>query len=101
MKHWHKAAIIFSVAWLILMGLYVGVSAYHQFACTPSVENLPDGTIVRHSCINSGVSREVVLHTAGYLAAGVVVIWALSWLFLGWPSDIVSRFFGYPRGRSE
>jgi len=101
MKQWHKAATIFSIAWIVLLGLYVGVAAYHQFACTPTVENLPNGTIVRHSCINSSAPWKTVRDVAAYFASGVVVIWALSWLFLGWPSDIISRLFGYERDRNR
>jgi hypothetical protein len=94
MKHWHKAAILLSAAWIVFLAIYAGVPAYHQFACTPSVETLADGTIVRHACLRSGVPWPFILTIAAYGAGGVVVIVALSWLCLGWPSDLVSGYFG-------
>jgi hypothetical protein len=97
MKHWHKSAIVFSVAWIVLLALYVGVPAYHQFACTPSVETSTDGTIVRHSCLHSPVSWPFVRDIGMYCFGGFVVILALSWIFLGWPSELVANYFGLRR----
>ena len=71
MKQWHKAATIFSIAWIVLLGIYVGVATYHQFACTPTVENLPNGTIVRHACLHGPVSQRVILYTVAYFGGGV------------------------------
>ena len=99
MKHWHRAAIVFSVAWVLVLGIYVAVSAYQKFACVPTVDTLPDGTIIRHACVHSPTPWRVILLTAGYFAGGAAVIWALSWLFLGWPSDVVSSYFGFRRDR--
>jgi hypothetical protein len=97
MKYWHKAAILFSVVWIVLLVIYAGVPAYHQFACTPSVETLADGTIVRHSCLRSGVPWPFIRTIAAYGAGGVAVICVLSWLCLGWPSDLVAGYFGKRR----
>jgi hypothetical protein len=97
MKHWHRAAIVFSVAWVLVLGIYVAVSAYQKFACVPTVDTLPDGTIIRHACVHPPVSGHIILFTGGYFAGGVAVIWLLSWLFLGWPSDVVSNYFGFRR----
>jgi len=99
MKLWRRAAITFSVAWVAVLGIYIGISAYHEFACTPTVHSLPDGTIIREACVHSPVSSRIVLYTAAYFGGGVAVIWLLSWLFLGWPSDVVSGYFGYRRDR--
>jgi hypothetical protein len=99
MKHWHRAAIVFSVAWILVLGIYFAATAYQRLACTPTVETLADGTIVRHACLHGPVSWRAILFTAGYFAGGVAVIWVLSWLFLGWPSDVVSDFFGFRRDR--
>jgi hypothetical protein len=99
MKHWHRAAIVFSVAWILVLGIYFAANAYQRFACTPTVETLPNGTIVRHACLHGPVSRRVILYSAAYVVGGVAVICVLSWLFLGWPSDVVSDYFGFRRDR--
>jgi hypothetical protein len=99
MKHWHRAALVFSVAWILVLGIYFAATAYQRFYCTPTVETLPDGTIVRHACLHGPVSWPVILYSAAYVAGGALVIWVLSWLFLGWPSDVVSNFFGFRRDR--
>jgi len=99
MKYWHRAALVFSVAWVLVLGIYVAVSAYQKFACVPTVDTLPDGTIVRHACVHASTSGRVILFTGGYFAGGVAVIWVLSWLFLGWPSDVVSDYFRVRRDR--
>jgi uncharacterized oligopeptide transporter (OPT) family protein len=54
---------------------------------------------VRHACLYGSTSWRVILFTAGYFVGGVVVICVLSWLFLGWPSDVVSNYFGLRRDR--
>ena len=46
MRHWHKAAIVFSVGWIAALAIYVGIPAYHQLTCTPTVQHLPGGTII-------------------------------------------------------
>jgi ABC-type sugar transport system permease subunit len=99
MKYWRRAALIFSVAWVLVLGIYVAVLAYQKFACVPTVDTLSDGTIVRHACLYGSTSWRVILFTAGYFVGGVVVICVLSWLFLGWPSDVVSNYFGLRRDR--
>jgi hypothetical protein len=99
MKYWQRAALVFSAAWVLVLGIYVTVSAYQKFACVPTVDTLPDGTIVRHACLHGATPWRVIVLTAGYFAGGVAVIWVLSWLFLGWPSDVVSNYFGFRRDR--
>jgi hypothetical protein len=99
MKYWLRAALIFSGAWVLVLGIYVGVSAYQKFACVPTVDTLPDGTILRHACVHGPTSWRATLLTSGYFVGGAAVIWLLSWLFLGWPSDIVSGYFGFRRDR--
>jgi len=99
MNFWHRAALIFSVAWVLVIGIYVAVSAYQKFACVPTVDTLPDGTIMRHACLPGPTSWRTILFTAGYFVGGVAVICLLSWLFLGWPSDVVSNYFGFRRDR--
>src|SRR5215467_3997139 len=42
--HWQKVAILFSAAWIVVVGVSTGVYAYRQFACKPTVELLADGT---------------------------------------------------------
>lgn len=96
MKYWHRAALVFSVAWVLVLGIYVAVSTYQKFACVPTVDTLPDGTIVRHACVHAATSWRVILFTTSYFAGGAAL---LSWLFLGWPSDVVSDFFGFRRDR--
>ena len=99
MKYWQRAALIFSVAWVLALGIYVVVSVYQKFACAPTVDTLPDGTILRHACVHGPTSWRVILLTAGYFVGGAAVISLLSWLFLGWPSDVVSDYFGFRRDR--
>jgi hypothetical protein len=99
MKYWQRAALVFSVAWVLVLGIYVGVLAYQKFACVPTVDTLPDGTIMRHACLHGPTSWRVILFTAGYFVGGVAVICVLSWLFLGWPSDAVSDYFRVRRDR--
>jgi hypothetical protein len=99
MKYWQRAALIFSVAWVLVLGIYVAVSAYQKFACVPTVDTMPDGSIVRHACLHGATPWRVILFTTGYFAGGVAVICLLSWLFLGWPSDVVSNYFGFRRDR--
>jgi hypothetical protein len=99
MKYWQRAALVFSVAWVLVLGIYVGVSAYQKFACVPTVDTLPDGTIMRHACLHGPTSWRVILFTAGYFVGGVALICVLSWLFLGWPSDVVSEYFRVRRDR--
>jgi hypothetical protein len=99
MKYWQRAALVFSAAWVLVLGIYVAVSAYQKFACVPTVDTLPDGTIVRHACLHGATPWRVILFTAGYFVGGVAVICVLSWLFLGWPSDVVSNYFGFRRHR--
>ena len=82
-----------------MLGIYFAANAYQRFACAPTVETLPNGTIVRHACLRGLVSQQVILYSAAYAAGGVAVIWVLSWLFLGWPSDVVSNYFGFRRDR--
>ena len=88
--HWQKVAILFSAAWIVLVGVSTGVYAYHQFACKPTVELLADGTIIRHACIATAHAWRTIAEMAGYLIGGVVVVSLLSWIFLGWPSDVLS-----------
>ena len=85
--HWQKVAILFSAAWIVVVGVSTGVYAYHQFACKPTVELLADGTIIRHACIVTALAWRTIAEMAGYLIGGVVVVSLLSWIFLGWPSD--------------
>jgi hypothetical protein len=99
MKYWQRAALVFSAAWVLVLGIYVAVSAYQKFACVPTVDALSDGTIIRHACLHGPTAWRVVLFTAGYFVGGVAVICLLSWLFLGWPSDVVSSYFGFRRDR--
>jgi hypothetical protein len=99
MKYWLRAALVFSVAWVLVLGIYVAVTAYQKVACVPTVDTLPDGTIIRHACVHAPTPWRVILVTAGYFGGGVAVIWLLSWLFLGWPSDVVSAYFGFRRDR--
>jgi hypothetical protein len=99
MKHWHRAAIVFSGAWVLVLGIYFAANAYQRFACTPTVETLANGTIMRHACLHGPVSWPVILYSTAYVTGGVAVICVLSWLFLGWPSDIVSDYFGFRRDR--
>jgi tryptophan-rich sensory protein len=89
---WQKAAILFSAAWIVVVAVSIGVSAYHQFACTPTVERLADGTIIRHACVAAPLTWRAIAHVAGYLVGGTVVISLLSWIFLGWPSEVLSRY---------
>ena len=96
---WQKAAILFSAAWIVVVGVSTGVSAYHQFACKPTVETLADGTIIRHACIAAPLTWRAIAHVAGYLVGGAVVASLLSWIFLGWPSEAVTRFFNQTRRR--
>ena len=91
-------AVAFSLAWLAVLGIYIAVSAYHQLACTPSVVNLPDGTIERQTCFRSFTSLRMILGMTAYFAGGVVVIWVLSWVFLGWPSEFVTKWIDHLRG---
>jgi hypothetical protein len=100
MKQWQRAALVFSVAWVLVLAIYVAAEAYQKFACVPTVDTLPDGTIIRHACLHAPTPWRAILITAGYFAGGVAVIGLLSWLFLGWPSDIVSGYFGFRRDRS-
>jgi hypothetical protein len=98
--HWQKVALLFSAAWIVVVGVSTGVYAYHQFACKPTVEHLADGTIIRHACIAIALAWRTIAEMAGYLIGGVVVVSLLSWIFLGWPSDVLSRF-STTRGRGE
>jgi hypothetical protein len=94
MRLWHKAAIVFSVGWIVVLGLYLGIPAYHQLTCTPTVQHLPDGTIFRQACVGNLISRQMIVYAGAYIVGGVALISLLSWLFLGWPADAVSGFFG-------
>jgi hypothetical protein len=98
MKYWQKAAITFSIAWVVVLGVYVGTWAYHRFTCTPTVRTLPDGSIFRQACLHSPVPSQTIFELAAYFAGGVAVITVLSWVFLGWPADIVSGYFARWRG---
>ena len=51
--HRQKVAILFSAAWIVVIGVSTGVYAYHQFACKPTVELLADGTIIRYITLRS------------------------------------------------
>jgi tryptophan-rich sensory protein len=95
--YWQSAAIVFSAAWIIAVGVFIGLSAYHQFACTPTVEHLPDGTIIRHACVAAPLTWRVIAYVTGYLVGGAVVVSLLCWIFLGWPSEVVSRFLSRTR----
>ena len=90
MKYWQKAAVTFSIGWVVVLGVYVGTWAYHRYACTPVVQTLPDGSIFRQACLQGALSSRITLELAAYFIGGVAVIAILSWLFLGWPADIVS-----------
>ena len=94
---WQKVAILFSAAWIVVVGVSTGVYAYHQFACKPTVELLADGTIIRHACIATALAWRTIAEMAGYLIGGVVMVSLLSWIFLGWPSDVLSRYFNHTR----
>jgi tryptophan-rich sensory protein len=89
---WQKAAILLSAAWIVVVAVSIGVSAYRQFACTPTVEHLADGTIIRHACVAAPLAWPVIARVAGYLVGGTLVISLLSWIFLGWPSEFLSRY---------
>jgi len=97
--YWQSAAILFSAAWIVGLGLFIGGSAYHRFACEPTIEHLADGTIVRHACVAAPLTWRTTANMAGYLVGGTVVISLLSWIFLGWPSDVLSRYFNHTRRR--
>jgi hypothetical protein len=101
MRHplWRTAAILLSAVWIIGVGIFVASLVYRQAACTPTVTHMPDGTIMRQACLHPAVTAWSVLDVALYLLGGVGVISLLSWIFLGWPADIVAGFFGYTRDR--
>ncbi|HEY7298360.1 MAG TPA: hypothetical protein VH684_10530 [Xanthobacteraceae bacterium] len=82
------------------MGVFVGLLAYQRFTCTPTVEHLPDGTIIRQACVAAPLTWLVVARVAAYLVGGAAVISLLSWIFLGWPAEVVSRFLGRTRPES-
>ena len=89
---WQKAAILLSAAWVVVVAAFIGLSAYRQFACTPTVERLADGTVIRQACVAAPLTWRVIAHLAGYFVGGTVVISLLSWIFLGWPSEVLSRY---------
>ncbi len=97
--YWQSAAIVFSTAWIIAVGVFIGLAAYQQFTCTPTVEHLPDGTIIRQACVVAPLTWRVIANVAGYLVGGTVAVSLLSWIFLGWPAEVLSRFFNDARPR--
>jgi hypothetical protein len=99
LSDWQRAALILSTVMIIVVTVSAGVSAYRQFACTPTVERLADGTIIRHACVGGSLTWRTIAQFAAYLGGGVVVVSLLSWIFLGWPSDVLSRYFSHRKRR--